>query len=159
MCNSDGFLFVCLEVAFFFFSQVWHPLHSVTAISSIPAGANAIIYFHTVAVSWSSGEVMGLRLGHSLPPALVLHSCFWTTLFRQKKFLLGIHRTVAILLFCTGSAMQDFVLSAFVFTVLWLLAESLDNDNLSQGPEKPWIKGLPLPHWHPVNKILKCAWS
>lgn len=33
--------------------------------------------------------------------------------------------------------MQDFVLSAFVFTVLRLLAESLDNDNLIQGPENP----------------------
>lgn len=72
-----------------------------------------------------------------------LHSCLWTTLFRQKKFLMGIHRTGAILLLCTGSAMQDFVLSAFVFTVLWLLAESLDNDNLSQGPENPESRDYP----------------
>lgn len=48
---------------------------------------------------------------------------------------MGIHWTVAILLLCTRLARQDFVLSAFVFTVLRLLAKSLGSDNLSQGPE------------------------
>lgn len=144
------------------------PLHSVTGVSSKPAGAVLNIYFHTVAMSWSSSAVTGLRLGHLLPPTLVLKciiNAFEPLYSDRKKFLMGIHRTVAILLLCTGSAMQDFVLSAFVFTVLRLLAESLDNDNSSQGLENPESRYYPslidtqlikYLNVHGVKQVVKC---
>lgn len=78
---------------------------------------------------------------------------------------MGIHGAVAVLLLCTGSAQQDFVLSAFVFTVLRLLAEPLDNDNLSQGPENSEKRDYPslidtqlikYLDVHGVKQVVKC---
>lgn len=120
-------------------------------------------------MSWSSRAVTGLRLGHSLPPTLVLkYIC--TPAFellysdRKKSSWIFIGQW-QLLLLCTGSALQNFLLSAFVFTVLRLLAESLDNDNLSQSPENPESRDYPslidtqlikYLNVHGVKQVLKC---
>lgn len=58
---------------------------------------------------------------------------------------MGVHGTVAVLLLCTGTAMQDFVLASLHIHSVVAAGESLDTENLSKGPKSPESRNYPSP--------------
>lgn len=109
-----GFFWWALVWGCFF--QIWHHLHLVTGVSSRPAGGGCGHLF-SQHVSELGQHCSHRARAHSLTPThlraqMHLCACIWATLFRQKKFLVGVRQTVATWLLCMGTSMQDFVLSS-----------------------------------------------
>lgn len=79
---------------------------------------------------------------------------------------MGVHGTVAVLLLCTGAAMQDSVLANLCIRSAAAARECLDTDNLSKDPESPESRNYssPIDPWlikylnvHGVKQVVKCV--